>query len=220
VFALLQLCDSLFPLGGFSYSDGLEAATASGLVADARDLRHWMDACLDETLGQSEGPATWHAWHFVVERQWEALAVLDAEVHAIRPSSTARAASRAMGTRLLRTWQHIHPHSDVARLLDGTTAVFTLPVAFGAACAVSDVESRACLEGFMYTRLAATVSTAMRLMAIGQHEAHALLSTTPARAPAAVDRVMKGRGRPSAFTPALDAASMSQQYVHSRLFRS
>jgi urease accessory protein UreF len=64
------------------------------------------------------------------------------------------------------------------------------------------------------------VSTAMRLMAIGQHEAHALLSTTLARAPVVVDLVMKSAGRPSAFTPALDAASMGQQYVHSRLFRS
>src|SRR5262249_60943738 len=30
--ALLHICDSLFPIGGFGYSDGLEAATAAGAV--------------------------------------------------------------------------------------------------------------------------------------------------------------------------------------------
>lgn len=30
--ALLHVSDSLFPIGGFGYADGLEAATAAGLV--------------------------------------------------------------------------------------------------------------------------------------------------------------------------------------------
>ena len=40
--ALLHLCDSLFPIGGFGYSDGLEAATAGGLVETPDDLEAWL----------------------------------------------------------------------------------------------------------------------------------------------------------------------------------
>ena len=60
---LLHLCDSLFPVGAFAYSDGLE--TAAGRAAppfDAAELRAWIDVCLDETLGRMEGPAVWQAW--------------------------------------------------------------------------------------------------------------------------------------------------------------
>ena len=46
--ALLHLCDSLFPIGSFGYSDGLEAATAAGLVETPADLQEWLDVCLDE----------------------------------------------------------------------------------------------------------------------------------------------------------------------------
>jgi len=35
--ALLHVSDSLFPIGGFGYSDGLEAATAAGLVETPAD---------------------------------------------------------------------------------------------------------------------------------------------------------------------------------------
>ena len=126
-----------------------------------------------------------------------------------------------MGTRLLKTWQTLRPHPDLAGFLaDGDSSRLTLPVAFGLACAAADIALRESLEGFCYTRLAATVSSAMRLMSIGQHEAHALLTEMLADAPSVVDMVLDGRAGPSQFAPALDLAVMSQQYVHSRLFRS
>ena len=60
----------------------------------------------------------------------------------------------------------------------------------------------------------------MRLVAIGQTDAHRLLSRALARVPAIVDDVLARQARPESFAPALDIAQMTQQYVHSRLFRS
>jgi urease accessory protein len=96
----------------------------------------------------------------------------------------------------------------------------SLSVAFAAACACSDTDRRASLEAFAYTRLAATVSAAMRLMPIGQTEAHSVLARSLERVPSVADRIVARDGRLESFTPALDIALMSQQYLHSRLFRS
>ena len=220
---LLHLCDSLFPTGGFAHSDGLEAATSSGLIATADDLRAWMDVCLEESLGRAEGPTVLLAWHASVERQHDRLVEIDAEMHALRPASTARQASRTVGRRLLRTWQRIHPHvaldAPLARAIDDGRLA-TLPVAFAVACASARIVARAAIEGFLYSRLAATVSCAMRLMPIGQHEAHGLLASALARVPAVVDQLIARAEAPAAFAPALDVAAMSQQYVGSRLFLS
>ncbi len=38
--ALLHLCDSLFPIGAFAYSDGLESAVNARAVCGSDDLRH------------------------------------------------------------------------------------------------------------------------------------------------------------------------------------
>lgn len=232
---LLHLCDSLFPTGGFAHSDGLEAAAASGQISSADDLREWIDVVLDETLTFIDGPAAARVWTAVSECRWEDIRRIDAELHALRPSSTGRAASRAMGTRLLKTWQETHPGVAVCRAIaagsrradgasqgNGTISV-TLPVAFALVCASAGVPRRATLSGFAYTRLAAVVACAMRVIAIGQREAHALLAATLARVPAAVDAIeaaAASAGGLGTFVPAFDVAAMQQRYLRSRLFLS
>jgi urease accessory protein len=211
---LLHLCDSLFPIGGFSYSDGLEAAAS---VATVEDLRAWLDTCLDETLTRLEGPAVRDAWAFCAAGDWDSIAALDREVIALRPSSSARRATKAMGHRLLTTWAALHPDPRLER---AGTMTPTLPVAFAIACAAAGIARRDALAGYAYTRLASTVSAAMRLMPIGQTAAHLVLARVLERVPAAVDAIETSTAPLECFTPLMDIAAMTQQYLESRLFRS
>ena len=107
-----------------------------------------------------------------------------------------------MGTRLLKTWRQIHGNDGPTGLDAFASTELTLPVAFGLVCASAGVDERAALEAFMYTRLAATVSCAMRAMSIGQHEAHGLLADALADVPAAAERVLASGRRPNTWTPA------------------
>jgi urease accessory protein len=222
---LLQMCDSLFPIGSFAYSDGLESATSAALVRDAGTLREWLDVCLDEGIGRSDGPALAIAWSAFDDGDWDALTAVDEELTALRPSSTVRMANRSMGWRLLKTWQVLHPDARLEHAVElaagpGSRVGPTLPVAFAADSVCAGIDRHDALAGYAYTRLAATVSAAMRLMALGQTDAHQLLSRVLGRVPETVDEVI-ARNRPiESFAPALDVAQMTQQYVHSRLFRS
>src|SRR5262245_10907557 len=217
---LLHLSDSLFPVGSFAHSDGLEAAVHA---TDHLHLREWIDVVLDENIGRLEGPAVWRAWTAFRARAWNALITLDEGMSALRPAASARRSTRAMGLRLLTTWQALHPDPRVAHSLQlaarGAIGP-TLPIAFAGACACGDVEQRDAVEAFAYTRLASTASAGMRLMPIGQTDAHALLARTLARVPEIVDAIAARDADPESFTPAMDIAVMSQQYLHSRLFRS
>ena len=153
-----------------------------------------MDTLLHESLAYVDGPAVLLAWEGVAERRWPELRALDDEVYAQRPSSTVRAASRAVGTRLLRTWGRLRPHPSIDAMLstDGADrrrrGSWTLTVAFGAVCASAGIAQRDALEGFMYTRLAAAASAAMRLMPLGQLEAHAIVAESLAVVPMVVSR--------------------------------
>jgi urease accessory protein UreF len=153
--------------------------------------------------------------------RWDELAALDDDLNAMRVASAARRSSRAVGGRLLRTWHALYPDARLAHLLAMAAAgrlAPTLPVAFAAACASAGADAKTTFEAFAYTRLAATVSCAMRLISIGQHDAHALLARALDRVPGVAARA-EGHGAAS-FAPALDIAQMTHQYVHSRLFRS
>jgi urease accessory protein len=218
--ALLHLCDSLFPIGAFSHSDGLEAAVSSGAVRDRATLGAWMEVVLAEGLGRVDAPAVCRAWRSFGSSHWALAVDVDDELHALRPSAAGRAASRAMGTRLLKTWHGLRPIAGLDALLQRHPRV-TLPVAFGVAAASAGIDERATVEGYCYTRLAAVVSAAMRLAPIGQQDGHALLAEALERVPDVVDAVIQAPAPPIvSFTPAFDLAAMSQQYGHSRLFRS
>jgi urease accessory protein len=218
----LHLCDSLFPIGGFGYSDGLEAATAAGLVQTPAELQTWLDICLEEAVGRTDGPAALRAWSAFERQDWPALFDLDDEITAMRPSSATRRSSRAMGLRLVTTWSALYPDRRMEHLLDLARRQRSgpaLPIAFGCACASAGVGMRDTGAAFAYTRLASTTSAALRLMRIGQTDAHARLARTLERVPLVVD-AMTTRTRPESFAPAMDIAAMAQQYLHSRLFRS
>jgi len=220
--ALLHLCDSLFPIGGFGCSDGLETATVVGLIETPADLQAWLDVCLDEVVGRMDGPAAVRAWSAFERRDWQALCELDDEITAMRPSSAIRRSTRAMGRRLVTTWSALYPNRWLERLLDLAREQRrgpALPVAFGCVCASAGVGVRDAGAAFAYTRLASTTSAALRLMRIGQTEAHARLATALGRAPMVVE-AMTTRARPESFTPAMDISAMAQPYLHSRLFRS
>jgi urease accessory protein len=217
--ALLHLCDSLFPIGSFAHSDGLEAATATGEIRTVGDLRSWMEVTLSETLRRIEGPAVARAWDAASRCEPALLATIDDEVYALRASSTGRESTRAMGTRLLKTWQQIRPH-EAAAITRLERTHLTLPVAFGVVAAASGIASPAAIEGFIYTRLASTISAAMRLIPLGQRDGHELLAQTLARVPALAEAIAADDSPLGAFTPILDVTSISHQYVESRLFKS
>ena len=122
--ALLHICDSLFPIGGFGYSDGLEAATATGLVKTPADLQAWLDVCLDEVVGRMDGPAALRAWSAFDRRDWWALCQLDGEITAMRPSSAIRRSSRAMKVRLVTTWNALYPDRRLAQAWKGWSRGF------------------------------------------------------------------------------------------------
>ncbi|HKA59990.1 MAG TPA: urease accessory UreF family protein [Gemmatimonadales bacterium] len=220
--ALLHICDSLFPIGGFGYSDGLEAATAAGLIETPADLQTWLDVCLDEVVGRMDGPAALRAWTAFDRQDWQALCELDDETIAMRPSSAIRRSTRAMGLRLVTTWSALYPNRRLEQLLDlahGQRLGPALPIAFGCACASAGVGMRDAGAAFAYTRLVSATSAALRLMRIGQTDAHARLANALGRVPMVVD-TMTTRARLESFTPAMDVSAMAQPYLHSRLFRS
>jgi urease accessory protein len=51
---ILQLASPALPIGGFSYSQGLESAIELGLVHDAASTQVWIQDCLETALGLNE----------------------------------------------------------------------------------------------------------------------------------------------------------------------
>jgi urease accessory protein len=216
----LQVTDSFFPVGAFAYSDGLETAAAAGRVRDALSLGGWMKHFLEGVFVPCEGLALVKCMLALEKNDFDTLCRVDEELIAIRPAAEVRAASTAVGKRLLSLY------SSMADGASPPWRAVTLPYANAAAayalvffhCGINEREAAL---AFGYNRLTGIVSAGLRLISIGQQAGQNLLTKNLNNLPAAVDSILEMKDEPlRSFNPLLDIEQMNHRYVYSRLFRS
>jgi urease accessory protein len=216
----LQLMDSMFPVGAFAYSDGLESAAASGLVHDAASLGGWLDHMLEAVFIPCEGLALCRCVRAAGIDDWDSVRSIDEELTALRPAAATRASSRFIGRRLLTTYAHVFKKGAFSAALE-IPSPCNAPVAYAAVLSDLGLEPRDALLAFGYTRMTGIVSAGLRLIALGQQQGQTLLTGALDRLPAAVETVVNMGGEPlRCFAPLVDIQQMNHRYVYSRLFRS
>src|SRR5581483_2982963 len=219
----LQLSDSLFPVGSFAYSDGLETAAAHGRVRDAASLGEWMANFLEAVFVPCEGLAVVKCMRAVKEGNIAELCRIDGELTAIRPAAAVRAASAGIGRRLLSLYTSMHGDEcpGLDQLKNLVLPYQNAAVAYAMVFFISGLPERDGALTFGYNRLAGIVSTGLRLIPMGQQEGQKLLTHYLNVLPGAVERILQMKDEPlRSFNPLVDIEQMNHQYVYSRLFRS
>src|SRR5262249_16786312 len=155
-----------------------------------------------------EGLALVKCMFALKENDVDTLRRVDEELTAIRPSAAVRAASTAVGKRLLGLY---------FSMADGESAPWkavTLPhsnAAVSHALVFFDcgVDERDAALAFGYNRLTGIVSAALRLISMGQQEGQNLLTKNLNDLPGAVDSILKMKDEPlRSFNPLLDIEQM------------
>ena len=97
---LIWLASPALPVGGFSYSEGLEAAVEAGLVHDEASAGEWISQQLHASLARAELAVVGAAVTAARAQDGERLAQLDAWVRQTRETSELRQQSEQMGKSL------------------------------------------------------------------------------------------------------------------------
>src|SRR5215470_6000853 len=93
---LLQFGDSMFPIGGFSFSCGLESAIQKGVVVDAATLQAFTLTAVEQAA-RGDGIALIVAHGSAVAHDVEALILIDQQVYARKLSNELRTMSVRTG---------------------------------------------------------------------------------------------------------------------------
>lgn len=218
---LLWLASPALPVGGFSYSEGLEPAIEAGAVHDEASAASWLLDQLHLALGRSELPLmaqAFVAWH---PHDAARIAELNDWALATRESSELRRQTEQMG-RSMRDWLKQRTPDDprVASLAQLTPAP-TWPVAFALAAVQSGAGARDALLAFGFGWAENMVQAALKAVPLGQSAGQRILGALSAALPAVVDAALAlPDAERQAFTPMLAILSSQHETQYSRLFRS
>jgi urease accessory protein len=216
----LQIVDSLFPVGAFAYSDGLESAAAGGRVQDAASLAGWLHHVLYGVFAPCEGLALLKCMRAMEKKDWAKVREIDEELTALKPASATRAASKSVGKSLISTYASIVEDGSFARVPAGPEQC-NAPVAYAAVFHHRGIDCSQALLAFGYARLAAVVSAGLRLAAIGQQQGQAVLARALDRLPEVTEHILANEAEPlRSFSPLMDIQQMNHRYLYSRLYRS
>jgi urease accessory protein len=212
---LIWLASPALPVGGFSYSEGLEAAVDDGRVHDEASAAGWLVDQLHLSLGRSELPLVAGALDAVRRDDTARLQAL-ADWHAhTRETSEARLQSEQMGRSLI-DWLATLGGPPVA-----APRPCPWPIAFALAAARSDATPRDVLLAFGFSWAENQVQAAIKAVPLGQSAGQRTLDALTCDLPALAEAALAiGDDARQSFAPGLALHSARHETQYSRLFRS
>lgn len=220
---LMWLASPALPIGGFSYSEGLEAAISSGWVEGEADAARWLLQQLQLTQARGDMAAIAQALPAWNANDRTRLATLNAWVRATRESSELRLQTEQMGRSLI-AWLRNQHADDAARLtaIDWLAAQdASYPLAFALAAHFSGASARPALLAYAFGWAENMVQAAIKAVPLGQSAGQRILAQLAAHIPAAVDHALAlPDAQRQAFSPMLAILSAQHENQYSRLFRS
>ncbi|MEW6705241.1 MAG: urease accessory protein UreF [Pseudomonadota bacterium] len=218
---LIWLASPALPVGGFSYSEGLEPAVEAGKVHDEASAAQWLHDQLQLSLARSELPVVAAAFDAWQRSDLERLQSLNAWVRQTRESSELLQQAEQMGRSMLE-WLRNRDAADarVAHLAALKPAP-AWPVAFALAAAFTGAPRRESLLAFAFGWAENMVQAAIKAVPLGQSAGQRILARLAEAIPAAVDHALaQPEDERQAFTPMLAILSAQHETQYSRLFRS
>ena len=219
---LMWLASPALPVGGFSYSEVLEAAVEAGVVGDEAQTRDWLLDQLHLVLARSELPVVAQAWKAWRRGDPQTVAELNDWIVATRETSELRQQTLQMGRSLVEWLKNRGGEVDKrVATLKALRPAPTWPVAYALACAQTGAPLRECLLAHAFGWSENMVQAALKSVPLGQAAGQRVLAALVEALPAEVDRAATlPASQRMAHAPMLAILSAQHEHQYSRLFRS
>lgn len=228
---LMWLASPALPIGGFSYSEGLEAAIDRDGLRTPAAVSAWLQDQLQLTLARSDLALVAQAVRAWRARDLNRVLALNDWVLQTRESSELRLQTEQMG-RSMMDWlrnQHTGDDSDPAHLAaDADVSALsrhcespTYPVAFALAASITGAPVADCLSSYAFGWAENMVQAAVKAVPLGQNAGQRILADLAKHITRAVaDALVRDDDSRQAFSPMLAILSAQHETQYSRLFRS
>lgn len=220
---ILWLASPALPVGGFSYSEGLEAAVDAGLVKDEASAADWLTDQLHLSLARADLAVVAQAIPAWRRDDLKKITELNNWVLHTRETLEFRLQSEQMGRSMFEWSRQLGDLGAGAfeQLQAARLDPPTYPVASACAAARTDASVRDSVLGYAFGWTENMVQAAIKSVPLGQSAGQRMLARMAQQIPDAVDHAMAlSDEHRQAFSPLLAILSARHETQYSRLFRS
>ena len=225
--ALLRLLAWLspsFPIGGYTYSHGVERAVEVGFIHDRATLAAWIAAILDHGAGRTDAVLFAAAHRAVTDSDEPTFLWTLERADTLRASRETALESSAQGKAFLSTVTAAWPLPGLDRwtaLIETESRTPAHAIAVALCTALAGVPLSQALAGFLHAIAANLVSAGVRLVPLGQTDGQrALAALEPITASLAQWAETASLDDLGSRAPMVDWTSMTHETQYTRLFRS
>jgi urease accessory protein len=215
---LMHLVSPSLPVGGFTYSQGIEWAVEAGWIRSADDLEAWLADQLRNAMANLDLPLLKRMYEAVLARNREAMSGWIDWLLAGRETSELRSeeASRGRAMADLLTAWGLAGASDWKPVLARSQAA-----GFAFAAVVWGIPVRDAAVAYAWGWLENLTLAAVKIVPLGQTQGQQVLARLLEEIPGAVEVALALVDRQmGAASPALAVASSAHETQYTRLFRS
>lgn len=219
--ALLRLASPQLPIGGYSYSQGLEMAVENGTVTDAQSAHRWIADQLLLNLARFEAPLLLAHCVAAAEEDWGQLLELCAEHRASRETRELQLESRQMGYSLKQLLLGLAELDAPARHYLAQLEEPHLALGWALAARAWNIPAQDALAAWLWSWLENQLAVLMKTLPLGQQAAQRLTTQLlPTLQQAQFDATELDPRHYGSAAFGLSLASMAHERQYSRLFRS
>jgi len=219
--ALLRLASPQLPIGGYSYSQGLEMAVENGWVNDSDSARRWLEDQLLLNLARFEAPLLLAHCEAAAQDDWPRLLQLAAEHRASRETRELQLESRQMGYSLTQLLDGLPELDQPARDCLAAADEPGLALAWALAARAWQITPADALAAWLWGWLENQLAVLMKTLPLGQQAAQRLTSQLMPTLTQAQREASELPERDWGSAPfGLVLTSMAHERQYSRLFRS
>jgi urease accessory protein len=219
--ALLRLASPQLPIGGYSYSQGLEMAVEQSTVHDSASAARWIGDQLLLNLARFEAPLLLAHCTAAAKNDWAALLQLSEAHRASRETRELHLESRQMGYSLQQLLNGLPEMDQPARDFLQRVGEPHLALGWALAARAWQIGPQDALAAWLWSWLENQLAVLMKTLPLGQQAAQRLTSEL-------LPLLQNAQQHATALNPdhigsapfGLALASMSHERQYSRLFRS
>ena len=218
---MLQICDSLFPIGAFTLSNGLETYVQHGAVDSPETLAAYFADYLALAPYQELGVAALAMQYAAEPEAWQRL---DRLYTAYRAPMEVRQGSAKLCMRLIKAAEQIAPVESMrvyrSCIADGI-CTGQHPVAVGLFAAAHEADRQEALSIYGYSLLSGLTTHAAKCVPLRQLDAQRVLRKSfPALLEAVQTALHITEDEIGVGGPAFDIFAMQHETLYSRLYMS